>query len=348
MRQSQVLYNKHLFLLTIEDCRVNKYSHLSLDERQNLYDLIHQGISITKISQQLKRGRSTIYRELDRHQLDGKYNPMIAEQRAMAMRSQPRLCKIEKHATLRGYVMQRLKQGWSPEQISGRLRRKKSKYTICHETIYRFVYRKKNRKLFLLLPNKKPKRYRQFARKPQVCRFGNMRIITERPNYVDKRFSYGHWEGDRIEFKGERGAAVTTLLERKTRLVILIKNTDKRSSIVMNDISNKFGNEPIKFCKTFTFDQGSEFASFALLERKLKCKVFFCHKHSPWEKGGNENMNGRVRRRLPFELDINKFDQRFLDELSNSLNNTPRKCLDFKTPRELFLKHFKIDCRTWF
>lgn len=327
---------------------MGKYSHLSLVERQNIYDLLHQGTTITKIALLLKRARSTINRELSRHQLEGAYNPIIAEQRAITTRTQPRNCKIEKHPTLRKYVMQRLKQGWSPEQISGRLRRKKSKYVICHETIYQFVYRAKNKKLFILLPNKKPKRYRQLARKPQICRFGEMRIITNRANFVDKRFQYGHWEGDRIEFKGERGAAVTTLLERKTRLVILIKNSDKRSSIVMSDISNKFGNQPNAFCKTFTFDQGSEFANFSLLERKLKCRVFFCHKHSPWEKGGNENMNGRIRRSLPFESDINQLDQKYLDELSYSLNNTPRKCLDFKTPRELFLKQFKIDCRTWF
>jgi IS30 family transposase len=327
---------------------MGNYRHLSLRERQIISDLTQQGVSKVIIAGQLKRHRSTINRELVRHQEQGIYSPTIANQRALTTRSQPRLCLIEKYITLRMYVKQHLKKGWSPEQIAGRLKRKKSKYTICHETIYQFIYRKRNKKLFLLLPNQKSKRYRQFARKPQVCRFGNKRIITERANYIDKRFHYGHWEGDRIEFKGERSAAITTLLERKTRLVVLIKNTDKKSCVVMNDISNKFGNTPNKFCQTFTFDQGSEFAKFALLERKLECKVFFCHAHSPWEKGANENMNGRLRRYLPFSKNINDIHQNQLDELSNALNNTPRKCLDFKTPRELFLKHFKIDCRTWF
>lgn len=327
---------------------MGNYIHLSLRERQIIYDLKQQGISKAKIAKQLNRHRSTIHREIARHQDQGVYHPLIAEHRALESRTKHRLSRIEKYHTLRGYVMHHLKRGWSPEQIAGRLKRKKSKYIICHETIYRFIYRKKNRKYFLLLPNKKPKRYRQFARKPQVCRFGNKRIITERYNYIDKRFHYGHWEGDRIEFKGERSAAVTTLVERKTRLVVLIKNADKKSSLVMSDILNKFHNAPVVFCKTITFDQGSEFAKFALLERKLECKVFFCHKHSPWEKGANENMNGRVRRHLPFHLNVNEIGQELLDELSNTLNNTPRKCLDFKTPRELFLKHFKIDCRTWF
>lgn len=327
---------------------MDNYSHLSLDERQILYTLKQQGIAISEIAKRLNRHRSSLYRELARHSVQDAYNPISAERKAIDTRSQQRLCKIERYVTLRQYVMRHLKIGWTPEQIAGRLKRKKSKYAICLETIYQFIYRKKNRKLFLLLPKQKAKRRRQLARKPQQCRFGNRRIITERPSYVDRRFHYGHWEGDRIEFIGERSAAVTTLVERKTRVVLLIKNADKKSSQVMNSIVNKFGHSPSKFCKTITFDQGTEFANFTLLERKLKCKVFYCHKHAPWEKGSNENMNGRLRRYLPSNFNIDDISQELLDQLSISLNNTPRKCLGFKTPKELFLKHYKSDCRTWF
>ena len=327
---------------------MDNYSHLSLDERQVLYALKLQGTPIADIARQLNRDRSSLYRELKRHGTESAYNPITAERKAIATRSQPRLCKIERYSTLRQYVMQRLKMGWSPEQIAGRLRRKKSKYAICHETIYQFIYRKKNKKLYRLLPLKKPKRRRQYARKTQECRFGNRRIITERPGYIDRRFHYGHWEGDRIEFVGERSAGVTTLVERKTRIVVLIKNAGKSSPEVMNGIANKFSCSPKNFCKSITFDQGSEFSNFTILERKLKCKIFYCHKHAPWEKGSNENMNGRIRRYLPFDSRVSEIDQKVLDQLSNSLNNTPRKCLDFKTPKELFLKHYKSDCRTWF
>lgn len=327
---------------------MDNYSHLSLAERQVLYTLKLQGTSITEIARQLNRDRSSLYRELKRHANQKPYNPMTAEQEAITKRIKRRACKIERYPTLRQYVMQRLKIGWSPEQIAGRLKRKKSKYAICFETIYQFIYRKNNKKLYRLLPLKKPKRRRQHARKPNACRFGNKRIITQRPSYIDRRFHYGHWEGDRIEFIGERSAAVTTLVERKTRVVLLIKNTDKTSHQVMNSIAKKFGESSKKFCKTITFDQGSEFANFNVLERRLKCKIFYCHKHAPWEKGANENMNGRIRRYLPFGLKIDVISQELLDQLSNSLNNTPRKCLDYKTPKELFLKHYKSHCRTWF
>lgn len=327
---------------------MGNYNHLSLSERQILYTLLRQGTSINEIAIQLGRNRSSLYRELARNGNNEAYNPIAAEHQALTKRSQLRRCKIERHNTLRQYVMKRLKIGWSPEQIAGRLKRKKSKYVICHETIYSFIYRQKNKKLYLLLAKKKPKRRRQYARKHQSCRFGNRRIITERPSYIDKRFHYGHWEGDRIEFIGERSAAITTLVERKTRVVLLIKNTNKTSHQVMNSIAKKFGQSSNRLCKTITFDQGNEFANFNVLERRLNCKIFYCHKHAPWEKGTNENMNGRIRRYLPFGLKIDDISQESLDQLSNSLNNTPRKCLDYKTPKELFLKHYKSDCRSWF
>jgi IS30 family transposase len=244
--------------------------------------------------------------------------------------------------------MQRLREGWSPEQIAGRLKRKKSKYALCHETIYQFIYRKKNRKLYMLLPRKKSRRRHQLSRKPRICRFGDKRIISQRSEAIDKRFHYGHWEGDRIEFAGKRSAAITTLVERKTRVVLLINNVTKKSGVVMSDIINKFNCMSRDVSKTFTFDQGSEFSAFNILENNLACNVFYCHKNSPWEKGSNENMNGRVRRYLPFNLSIDQISQEMLDVLSHKLNNTPRKCLDCRTPKELFLRHFRPDCRTWF
>jgi IS30 family transposase len=247
---------------------------------------------------------------------------------------------------LRTYIVCRLKEGWSPEQISGRLRRKKSKYTVCHETIYRYIYKKNNR-LYRYLPYKKPKRLRVCARKPQLCRYGDIRIITERPENIDKRIGLGHWEGDRIEFAGTKEHSVTTLVERKTRLLLLIKNETKASTPVMNKICDKFNMAEKMACRSITFDQGSEFAAFPIAENELKCKVYYCHVHSPWEKGSNENMNGRLRRYLPSNINIRDIDQNQLNELERKMNNTPRKCLDYRTPNELFLNQYREFCRTW-
>lgn len=115
----------------------------------------------------------------------------------------------------------------------------------------------------------------------------------------------------------------------------------------MNKIKGKFENLPRKMCKTITFDQGSEFADYRHLEQQIKCKVYYCETHSPWQKGSNENMNGRLRFYLPRETDIGKMTQAELDAIAAKVNRCPRKCLGFKTPNELFVQQYKNDCRTW-
>ena len=115
----------------------------------------------------------------------------------------------------------------------------------------------------------------------------------------------------------------------------------------MDKITKKFGNLPKKMRKTITFDQGVEFADYRHLEQQVKCKVYYCETHSPWQKGSNENMNGRLRRYLPKDAEIDKVTQIDLDLLASKMNRCPRKCLGFKTPNELFIQQHKNDCRTW-
>lgn len=328
---------------------MSHYTHLSLSERHKLSILLQKSLSISQIAKRLNRHRSTLYREIARHrQRSGIYHPLRADKSAQVKRTQRRCCKIETHPQLQRYIREYLKRGWSPEQIAGRLKRKGSKYVICHETIYRYIYRQKNKKLFLYLARKKRQRRRHFARQSRACRFGNNRLITARSKYITNRHHYGHWEGDRIEFKGDKSKAVTTVVERKSRVVLLIKNSSKATHHVMGGIKEKFSPMPHQVFKSITFDQGQEFANYGLLEKHFKCRVFYCHRHAPWEKGSNENMNGRIRRFLPFQCHIDEITQEVLDELSRKLNNTPRKCLGFRTPKELFLKHYGNGCRGWF
>ena len=119
---------------------MSHYTHLSLVERQTLYNLYQKGLPIRLIAKQIGRHFSALYRELARHRLrDGSYNPLTAQQSATKTQHQLRRSKIQRYSTLRQYIRERLKQGWSPEQIAGRLKRKKSKYVVCHETIYKFI-----------------------------------------------------------------------------------------------------------------------------------------------------------------------------------------------------------------
>jgi IS30 family transposase len=327
---------------------MSNYTQLSMNERQSLCRYLEMGLSIKVISQKLSRHRSTVYREINRNKESSKYLPGIANQKAISRASNGRISKLQQDGYLRDYVIKALKKGWSPEQISGRMKYQKLTIYVCPETIYQYVYKLNNKELYHCLPYKQPKRHKRYTRKKHQCRFGgDIRLITERPADINKRKRFGHWEGDTIQFTGNKKKVVTTLVERKSRMVLLIKNNSKHSRGIMEKISDKFESLPQKMCKTMTFDQGIEFADFRYLESKMHCQVYYCETHSPWQKGTNENMNGRLRRYLPSSTIIDLLTQKDLDLLADKINLCPRKCLGYKMPKEVFIQQHKNDCRIW-
>lgn len=326
---------------------MGEYTHLSTTDRRRFHIFLEMGLPVAEIAKRLSRHKSTLYRELHRNQEEGVYSHGIAQEKTETRAREKRPTKLEKDGVIRDYVIRSLEKGWSPEQISGRMKHQQLTFYACPETIYQFIYKAKNKGLYHYLTYKKPKRRRRFARKKRLCRFGKIRLITQRPEDISTRKRFGHWEGDTIEFKGTKEKVVTTLVERKTRMVYLIKNNSKHSHGVMEKIKKKLESLPEKMCKTITFDQGSEFAAYRELEQQHERKVYYCEAHSPWQKGSNENMNGRLRRYLPRETDISKITQDDLDKLAAKMNRCPRKCLGYKTPQELFIQQYKNDCRTW-
>lgn len=318
-----------------------------MSERRRLSVFLEMGISIGEIAKRLDRNKATVYREIRRNKELEVYCAGAAQRKADGRRDRSHFSKLQKDGILRDYVVRSLKKGWSPEQISGRMKYQKLSFYVCPETIYQFIYQSKDKSLFHCLPYKKSKRQRRYGRRKHACRYGEIRLITQRPEDVATRERFGHWEGDTIQFKGTKEKVVTTLVERKSRMVYLINNHRKYSREVMDKIKGKFENLPKKMCKTITFDQGVEFADYRHLEEQTQCKVYYCETHSPWQKGSNENMNGRLRRYLPRETEIAKITQEELDALATKMNRCPRKCLGFKTPNELFIQQYKNDCRTW-
>lgn len=218
-------------------------------------------------------------------------------------------------------------------------------FDICHETIYRYAYQQGQKKLGPYLPTKRVKRRKRRMRTSSHCRYGEIRLITKRPKNIEQRRTIGHWEGDLIEFSNTKKKTITTLVERKSRTVALIKNKAKCSNVVMECIKNRFAATSMT-CRTITFDQGGEFADYRRIESSLGCKIYYCEPRSPWQKGSNENMNGRIRRYLPRQTRIDQITQKALDQLAKKMNTVSRKCLGFRTPKELFLKHIKTTCRT--
>ena len=326
---------------------MGKYTHLSISDRRRFYTLLEMGLSITEIANRLSKHRSTLYRELNRNSEPDGYLPKTAQLKTEERAKQKRPSKLQRNGVLRDYVVRSLQKGWSPEQISGRMKYHQLSFYACHETIYQFVYRSKNKALYHCLPYKKPKRQKRYARRKSPCRYGKIRLITQRPEDITTRKRFGHWEGDTIQFKGTKEKVVTTLVERKSRMVFLIKNDRKYSQGVMDKIKKKFVTLPQKMFKTITFDQGIEFADYRQLESDNERKVYYCETHSPWQKGSNENMNGRLRWYLPKEADIDRITQEELDQLAAKMNRCPRKCLGYKTPQELFIQQYKNDCRIW-
>lgn len=311
---------------------MGNYTHLSMSDRRRLYTFLEMGLPIAEVAKRLSKHRSTLYRELNRNSEPEGYLPKTAQLKVEERAKRKRSIKLQTEGTLRDYVIRSLRKGWSPEQISGRMKYHKLSFYVCHETIYQFVYQSASKELYHCLPYKKPKRQKRCSRDKSVCKYGKIRLITERPEAITTRKRFGHWEGDTIQFKGAKEKVVTTLVERKSRLVFLLKNTSKHSRGVMDKIKEKFEKLPSKMCKTFTFDQGTEFADYSYLEHQIGCKVYYCETHSPWQKGSNENMNGRLRWHLPKETDIAKITQEALEQLAGKMNRCPRKCLGFKTP----------------
>jgi len=316
------------------------YSHFDLDERYELYRLKEAGIAQNEIATLMNRSESTISRELNRNSLPkGGYKPGSADRIALSRRR--RFSKIERSSLLEQQVRDRLAMGWSPEQIAGRLKLDQSEHTVSIETIYRYLYRPKIKpdKLYLYLPRAKAKRGRRYYKRKREP-LENRRSIHDRPKEVEGRETFGHWEGDLMNFRTQKGNLLT-LMERKTRFTLTAYLQTKTAAETAQNIQDRLSIFPSNALKTITFDNGGEFSHFAKIEDVLDIETYFCDPHSPWQRGGIENTNGIFRRDMPRKTDINDYTEQDIDDITWNLNTTPRKCLGFKTPAEVFIENLQ-------
>jgi transposase, IS30 family len=323
------------------------YRQLDLDHRRTLFRLIEARRPVGEIAMRLGRHPSTIYRELGRNRFrDGErdvcgYFPVTAHD--LAHRRRQRHRKLIADDTLRAHVVERLEAGWSPQQIAGRLRHEADDGpAVCHETIYRHVYSPEGQQdgLYRHLPKARRRRGSRYGRRPRSVAIPRERWIENRPAEVEGREAFGPWECDLLIFRKELGKAnVTSLIERKSRFTVLLPNGDKRSTAVLAGIAEALRPLPEDARRTITFDRGSEFAGYAALDRHLALTSYFCDPHSPWQKGSVENANRRVRRFLPREAEPAALARARLRRLADRLNDTPRRCLGYRTPREVLQEH---------
>jgi len=247
--------------------------------------------------------------------------------------------KLIRFTELRDAVIGRLKEGWPPEQMLGRLSYEDHPISVSHETIYTFVYSEEGRELALAQysSDRRKRRKSRYARKPRDLVFPADRSIHKRPDHVKDRSAFGDWEGDLMIFRKEHGKAnVASLIERKTRYAVLFRNNDRSTKHLMDRLMAAIEPLPQPARQSITFDRGIEFSGWRRLENEIGTNAWFCDPQAPWQKGSVENLNKRARRYLPRDTQVAALSNRYMKAICDRLNATPRKCLGWKTPKEAF------------
>jgi transposase, IS30 family len=319
---------------------------LSFEERERILVGVCQGESDSEIARVLGRHRSTIGREIRR--CGGRrrdYRPLAAERVAYRLAGRAKATKLSACPRLVAAVERGLEEGWSPEQISARLRvayPDDQEMRISHETIYQSLFVQSRgelrRQLTAQLRTGRTRR-RSRGRGPETRgRIQGMVAISERPAEVEDRAVPGHWEGDLIIGKGGR-SAVATLVERHTRYVLLARlGNDRSTQNVITALAGQIQTLPPHLARSLTWDQGKELAAHQQFTVATGVQVYFCDPHSPWQRGSNENTNGLLRQYLPKSTDLAAHDQEKLDAIAAQLNGRPRKTLEWKNPAEKMLE----------
>jgi len=319
-----------------------KHNKLTALERENIAIWLSQKVSKRKIARRLNRSDSTIRDEISRNGFGEYYVAVHAQSKSQKRVIKARSRHPLKNKSVYGYVLKKLKSGWSPEQIAGRLKLKKPDnlyWHIHHETIYRFIYDEENKDkaLFEYLPRKQKRRKKKYGRKAQRIRIPDRVSIHDRPNEIESRLIFGHWEGDSIEGKAHKNG-MHTEVERKTRMTLAKFVLDLTAQETANAAFQMFGDLPSLAKKSTTLDNGKEFTK----HRQFGLTTYFADPYSSWQRGTNENTNGLIRRYLPKKTDFTKVTQTELDDIIWEINNRPRKCLGFRTPQEAFEEELQI------
>lgn len=323
--------------------RKRRGSSLTLEEREEISRGIAVGSSIRSIAENLGRAPSTVSREISRNGGSKKYRANKAETRAWENAKRPKACKLLLSRALSLTVARKLKKGWSPQQIAGWLKYtypKDQARTVSHETIYKTLYIQTRGALKKeLVQHLRSNRIMRRSKHSTARRNGQGRIpdavsISERPASVEDRAIPGHWEGDLIQGSGK--TFIATLVERKTRYVMLMKVSDNKTKTVVDALIKQSRKLPKELYKSLTWDRGTEMNGHKEFTVATDIKIFLCDPSSPWQRGSNENTNRLLREYFPKGTDISIHSQAHLNKVARLLNERPRKTLNYRTPADKF------------
>ena len=317
---------------------------LCLEDREEISRGLSAGKRFAEIARQLGRPTSTVSREVIHNGGRRRYRAATAQRVACRRARRPKQHKLARDPVLAREVEKRLETRWSPEQIANRLRRDHPddpRWWVSHEAIYQSLYVQGRGGLRAELTDAlRTGRARRRRKGPNPGRGKRGKIIdpvliSERPAEAEDRAVPGHWEGDLVTGRGNR-SWVATLVERKSRLVIIARIPNKRAETVRDVIAAKIQTLPDHLARSLTWDQGIEMAQHARFRIDTGVQVYFCDPRSPWQRGTNENTNGLLRQYLPRSLDFSTLSEVALDAIADELNGRPRKTLDWMTPSEVF------------
>lgn len=310
---------------------------LSRSEREEISRQLACGESFRGIARQLDRAPSTISREVRRHGGRAQYRALGADTAAWQCARRPKPCRLGCSPRLRDCVADKLTHRWSPEQIAAWLKHTypdDPSWHVSHETIYRtlFIQSRGALKLALLAHLRRRGRLRRVRVPPRtpIGPLADAISIRERPASVEDRAVPGHWEGDLL--LGGRQTQIATLVERRSRFVMLVRMPTKRAPAVATALAEQMQRLPQQLRRSLTWDRGRELAAHRDLQLATDMQVYFCDPHSPWQRGSNENTNGLLRQYFPKSTNLAQYSQDTLDAIAQELNERPRKTLGFQTP----------------
>lgn len=316
---------------------MNKYRHLTAADRGAIEILLCEKYSVCQIAKKLGRSVSTICREINQRSTPNGYRASSAHLNYQTKRNRSKLQKRLNHSKRQKYVVEKLMLGWSPEQISGRMRLIETDWLyVCPESIYQWLYTDPwacgEEKLYQYLRHGRKRRRRQKGRSVNRSKIPNRTGIEKRPAVAKRRSELGHFEGDSVIYPHKM--AINTINELKTGLVAFTKLERKTARLTAKAMSNKLNS--FSRVKTLTLDNGSEFSNHQEISSNTGVEVYFADPYSSWQRGANENCNMLLRGYLPKKHNIQDLTQEELDEIADELNNRPRKRLGYKTPNEIY------------
>lgn len=317
------------------------FRHLNADDRDTIVIGLNKGRTLTSIAHFLGCSVSTLSREIRRNTIPTGYRPHAADraakERFRESHQRPRI----NHPALKEHIEAKMRIGWSPQTIAGRLKHERKCTTepetklpvVSHEAIYQWIYAEARHLIASLVRGHRRRRHR--ARVPWVKVSIPHRIsVDQRPVEANTRQQPGHWEGDLLLSAGR--SALQVVVERNTRHTHLRKIPNKTAQATYQALHEIFSPIPPTLRRTITYDNGRENALHCDLNAVLGMRSFFCAPYHSWEKGTVENTNGLVRRYLPKRLNFDMLRDEHIKQIEDRLNNRPRKCLGFQTSAEAF------------